>query len=390
MPGFFSFTHGFGSPSRFIIVIDSTPPPIAASACPMTIWCAAIAMACSPEEQKRLTVVPATVMGRPARTSATRATLLPCGPFGWAQPRITSSISLGSSCGALPSTSLMQWAARSSGRVMLNDPRWDLASGVRELATTTASLMGAPFSRRKTAGEYTSALDRGHPRRGASTDCLVADVLATHGGRGRPAASMAPAAVEKPPAGIPVAVRVGSHREADHRADLRAEPPGLRRGQGGRLALRSDARLIEHFVSDPVADAGREGLVEQHRFDRRVSLAEHRVEARGRGQGAPRVEAEHADGRLGGRVAPKADAAEPPAVGQGQLAAAREAQVELGEARRPVWSIDVSVGHQTHRTPCRQVNAAGHAEVQTRPRPPVQLEPEMLAVAPHRLHTAAD
>src|SRR5581483_4430071 len=99
----------------------------------------------SPEEQNRLTVVPAIETGRPARTSATRATLLPCAPFGWAQPRITSSISAGSSCGTFPSTSLMQWAARSSGRVRLNDPRCDLASGVRELATTTASLMGAPF-----------------------------------------------------------------------------------------------------------------------------------------------------------------------------------------------------------------------------------------------------
>jgi hypothetical protein len=35
----------------------------------------------------------------------------------------------------------MQCAARSSGRVRLNDPRYDFASGVRELATTTASLM---------------------------------------------------------------------------------------------------------------------------------------------------------------------------------------------------------------------------------------------------------
>src|SRR5215207_2691937 len=100
-----------------------------------------MAMACRPDEQKRLTVVPATEVGRPARTRATRATLLPWAPLGWAQPRITSSISLGSSWGALPRTSLMQWAARSSGRVMLNDPRCDLARGVRELATTTASLM---------------------------------------------------------------------------------------------------------------------------------------------------------------------------------------------------------------------------------------------------------
>src|SRR5215470_13563563 len=110
-----------------------------------------MAIAWSPDEQKRLTVVPATLTGRPARRSATRATLLPWAPLGCAQPMITSSISLLSSWGTLPSASLMQWAARSSGRVMLNDPRNDLASGVRELATTTASLIRAPFWVRQVA-----------------------------------------------------------------------------------------------------------------------------------------------------------------------------------------------------------------------------------------------
>src|SRR5262249_49694734 len=154
MPGFRSLTHGLGSLSRFIMLMLSTPPPMAASAPPTMIWCAAIAMAWSPEEQKRLTVVPAIETGRPARTSATRATLLPWAPLGWAQPMITSSISLTSSWGTFPSASLMQWAAKSSGRVMLNDPRKDLASGVRELETTTASLIGAPFWVRRLARVY--------------------------------------------------------------------------------------------------------------------------------------------------------------------------------------------------------------------------------------------
>src|SRR2546429_2587520 len=100
-----------------------------------------MAMALSPEEQKRLIVSPATDAGRPARIAATRAMLWPCEPCGWPQPRITSSTSFLSSCGTLPSASLMQWAARSDGSVMLNEPRADLASGVRLLATTTASLM---------------------------------------------------------------------------------------------------------------------------------------------------------------------------------------------------------------------------------------------------------
>src|SRR5207249_9701185 len=59
---------------------------------------------------------------------------------------ITSSTSFESSCGTLPRTSLMQWAVKSSGRVRLNDPRNDLASGVRELATMTASLMLVSFA----------------------------------------------------------------------------------------------------------------------------------------------------------------------------------------------------------------------------------------------------
>src|SRR5271170_7426179 len=101
-------------------------------------------MACKPEEQNRLIVVAATDVGSPASIAATRATFCPCGPLGCAQPKTTSSISLGSSFGVLRSTSLMQCAASSSGRVKLKDPRNDFASAVRELATTTASLMLSP------------------------------------------------------------------------------------------------------------------------------------------------------------------------------------------------------------------------------------------------------
>src|SRR5919108_1344445 len=108
-----------------------------------------MAMALSPDEQKRLIVSPATLTGSPARMADTRAMLWPWAPCGWPQPRITSSTSLGSSWGTLPSASLMQWAARSDGSVMLNDPRCDLASGVRELATTTASLMAPPLRGRR-------------------------------------------------------------------------------------------------------------------------------------------------------------------------------------------------------------------------------------------------
>src|SRR5437867_1421249 len=88
-----------------------------------------MAIALSPDEQKRLMVRPATLVGSPARIAATRAMLWPCAPCGWPQPRITSSTSFLSSCGTLPSTSVMQWAVKSDGSVMLNEPRCDWRAG---------------------------------------------------------------------------------------------------------------------------------------------------------------------------------------------------------------------------------------------------------------------
>src|SRR5262245_28143692 len=140
------------------MVMLSTPPPMATSTPSFMMWWAAMAIDWSPDEQKRLTVVPATVTGSPARMAATRAMLWPWVPCGWPQPKMTSSTSVSSTWGTLPRASLMAWAARSSGRVRLKEPRCDLARGVRELATTTASLMGVP--RR---GE----LGRVYPRRAA-------------------------------------------------------------------------------------------------------------------------------------------------------------------------------------------------------------------------------
>ena len=81
---------------------------MAASAPSLMMQCAAIAMACSPEAQKRLTVVAATVEGKPALNVATRAMLCPWEACGWPQPKMTSSISPRPSCGTFPMTSLMQ------------------------------------------------------------------------------------------------------------------------------------------------------------------------------------------------------------------------------------------------------------------------------------------
>ena len=102
--------------------MDSTPPAaMMGTRSTMTRW-AAMAMACMPEEQKRFTVTPPVVTGRPARSAAWRAMFCPVAPSGSAQPRITSSTSPGS----MPArwTALaMTWPARVAPWVLLNAPR---------------------------------------------------------------------------------------------------------------------------------------------------------------------------------------------------------------------------------------------------------------------------
>src|SRR5271156_292924 len=121
--------------------MDSVPPATATSPCPAIILCAAIAMACSPEEQKRLMVIAADSTGSPARKEAIRATFMPCSPSGMAQPITTSSTSLGSSPFAWATASLITMAPRSSGREVRSVPFADFPTAVLTELTITASCM---------------------------------------------------------------------------------------------------------------------------------------------------------------------------------------------------------------------------------------------------------
>src|SRR5216683_246976 len=108
-------SQGFGEillPPMGTMDMDSVPPATITSAEPERIRSAARAMACRPEEQKRLMVMALVSTGRPARREAMRATFMPCSPSGMAQPRITSSICLTSTAGTRASASLMASAAR--------------------------------------------------------------------------------------------------------------------------------------------------------------------------------------------------------------------------------------------------------------------------------------
>ena len=97
----------------------STPAAISTSASPTRMRSAAICTADRPEAQKRLTVMPPTLLGSPASTAPMRATFRPCWASGMAQPAIRSSTAAGSRPGACAMAALTMVASNSSGRVCL-------------------------------------------------------------------------------------------------------------------------------------------------------------------------------------------------------------------------------------------------------------------------------
>src|SRR5262249_25773770 len=62
-----------------------------------------------------------------------------------------------------------------------------------------------------------------------------------------------------------------------------------------------------------------------------------------------------------------------------------------GEARRPVEARALlAVSDQPQGAAAGRVKSARHSEVHRRPRPPIELEPEMLAVTLYRPHAATE
>ena len=107
----------------------STPPAMHTSASPQVMACAAPTSALRPEPHSRLCTAPGVSTGRPASSSAWRATLRLSSPAWLAQPTDTSSMV----SGAKPeraTTSLTTPASRSSGRTRDSAPAWR-PNGVR-------------------------------------------------------------------------------------------------------------------------------------------------------------------------------------------------------------------------------------------------------------------
>src|ERR1051325_5918375 len=105
--------------------------------------CAASAIVCRPDEQKRFTVMPGTVTGQPARSAIWRAMFQPVAPSGLAQPMMTSSTSSASTL-ARSSAACTTWPPILAPCVMLSAPRQLLQSGVRAVETITASSIEPP------------------------------------------------------------------------------------------------------------------------------------------------------------------------------------------------------------------------------------------------------
>src|SRR6478752_8256943 len=120
--------------------IDSTPPATITGTRSTITRCAAMAIVCNPDEQKRFTVTPAVVTGSPARIAIWRAMLPPVAPSGSAQPMSTSSISPGSTF-ARSTAARTTWPPRVAPCVMLKAPRQLFASPVRAVETMTASVI---------------------------------------------------------------------------------------------------------------------------------------------------------------------------------------------------------------------------------------------------------
>ena len=97
-------------------LIDSTPPATTTSASPQAIWREATIAASRLDPHSRFTVVAGTEVGRPASSTAIRATFRLSSPAPLALPSTTSSTCAPSSPGARSTSVRTTSAARSSGR----------------------------------------------------------------------------------------------------------------------------------------------------------------------------------------------------------------------------------------------------------------------------------
>ena len=224
----------------------------------MTPWAAKWA-ACWDEPHWRSTVVPGTVSGQPAASTALRAMLTLCSPTCMTQPMTTSSTTAGS-IPVRSASALRVSAARSTGchslRRPLRRPR-----GVRIVSTMTAVGMCGSLRRDLT---YGSSLARGDGARQPARPVRMAPSRASLGVRHDD---------DQPELGAG-----GGHRE-DRRGDDHAQ--GLP-GRRGRAPGSRDAAVDAGRGARAVGRVDRGGVRRPDRQGRRRAAAPR---ARGPGSG---------------------------------------------------------------------------------------------------------
>ncbi len=120
-------------------LMDSQPPAMITSDQPVMIFAVASAIDCSPEEQKRFTVMPDVDRGSPAPIASTLPRFIPISPSGKAHPTIRSSTSAGSREGTRAIRPLITCMPISSARVAASPPLMYLPPGLLTDSTITAS-----------------------------------------------------------------------------------------------------------------------------------------------------------------------------------------------------------------------------------------------------------
>lgn len=191
--------------------------------------------------------------------------------------------------------------------------------------------------------------------------------------------NLPPAPVKQPDSRIACVLGIDLDGLRDHVAELGSHSTQLGIAEVGHAATRVDSGLVEDFVRDPIADAGREPLVEEYGLRRRRSASStvdeglrawHRVE---------RIEAELADGWFRAWVVTKPESTQSSSIGEGKLTAVVECELELGKAWWPAVALDAAFELESINP--RRVELTGHAEVNERMGASVELEPHLLAVS---------
>src|SRR5438270_2454798 len=225
----------------------------------------AMRMVCSDEAQKRLTLVPGTVSGRPASAAQLRAWFMPCSPEWLADPIMTSTTDAGSTADTFCIRSLMMKAPMSSGRTSFSEPFMARPIGVRAVSTMTASGMGTPCSSggggfRRLVGGFGLGLGRRHEA-GRLDGGVFRPPLAADAGQLAQEGDGAGVVVARTPDERAVLQHLDDDLPADRRAHDRQRPVVV-----GTDAARRDVGMLGGEVGAEFAALTRPGvaLLERH------------------------------------------------------------------------------------------------------------------------------